>query len=130
MAVRPGGSTWFFDNDADGAYDLPKVIVTGLGHMPSTGQLFASTMGRGLYFTYTSGFRWLRVLRVSYRFHGTIHAGIQYLEVTDGAHTFTYSRGEVVRHIEAGTYVYTVGADGSRAEVMVMDPDTCTRSST
>jgi photosystem II stability/assembly factor-like uncharacterized protein len=117
------GSTWFFDNDADGTYDLPKVIVTGLGHMPATGQLFASTMGRGLYYTYTSGFRSLRVLAVSYRFHGTIHAGIQYLQVTDGAHQYIYTRAEVIRRIEAGTYVYTVGANGSRAEVMVMDPD-------
>jgi photosystem II stability/assembly factor-like uncharacterized protein len=118
-----GGSTWFFDNDADGDYDLPKVIVTGLGHMPATNQLFASTMGRGLYYTYTSGFLSLRVLEVSYRFHGTMHAGIQYLKVTDGAHQYIYTRADVIRRIEAGTYVYTVGADGSRAEVMVMDPD-------
>ena len=33
------------------------------------------------------------------------------------------TRTEVIRRIEAGTDVYTVGKDGSRAEVMVMEPD-------
>ena len=117
------GVSWFFYNDSDGDHDLPKLVVTGLGLHPATGRLFASTMGRGLYYTYTSGFLWLRVLRVSHRFRGRMEVGIQSLEVSDGAHTYIYSRSEVIRRIEAGTYVYTVGADGSRAEVLVMDPD-------
>jgi hypothetical protein len=33
------------------------------------------------------------------------------------------SRNQVIRRIEAGTNFYTVGSDGSRAEVVVMRPD-------
>jgi hypothetical protein len=33
------------------------------------------------------------------------------------------TRPDVIRRIEAGTEVYTIGADGSRAEVEVMQPD-------
>ena len=117
------GTSWYFYNDSDGENDLPKVVVTALGRHPATNRLFASTMGRGLYYTYTSGIVSLRVLAVSYLFHGRREAGIQYLRVTDGAHTYIFTRAEVIRRIQAGTYVYTVGSDGSRAEVVVMEPD-------
>ena len=117
------GISWYFYNDSDGDNDLPKVVVTALGWHPATNRLFASTMGRGLYYTYTSGIVSLRVLAVSYLFHGRREAGIQYLRCTDGAHTYLFTRAEVIRRIQAGTYVYTVGADGSRADVLVMEPD-------
>ena len=118
-----GGATWYSYNDSVDDHDLPKVIVTGLGLQRSTNRLFASTLGRGLYYTYTSGILNLRVLAVSHFFNGRRKLGIQYLRVTDGAQTFVMSRSEVIRRIEAGTNVHTIGADGSRAEVVVMQPD-------
>jgi photosystem II stability/assembly factor-like uncharacterized protein len=117
------GSTWYWYNDAFGDNDLPKVVVSGLGAHSATNRLFASTMGRGLYYTYTSGIPRLRVTGISHYFHGRRHQGIQYLRLTDGAHTYVMSRADVIRRIEAGTYVYTTGSDGSHAEVIVMPPD-------
>ena len=49
--------------------------------------------------------------------------GIQYLRVTDGGTMYIMTRMDVIHRIEAGTNVYTVGKDGSRAEVAVMEPD-------
>jgi photosystem II stability/assembly factor-like uncharacterized protein len=117
------GVSWYPYNDAPGNDDLPKVAVTGLAQHTATNRLFASTMGRGLYYTYTSGIVSLRVLAVSYLFHGRPHVGIQYLRVTDGASTFVVTRADLIRRIEAGTDVYTIGSDGSRATVRVMEPD-------
>lgn len=117
------GLSWYPYNDAPDDDDLPKVIVTGLVQHVATHQLFASTMGRGLYYTYTSGILSLRVLAVSYNFHGRRESGIQFLRVTDGSTTYVMTRPEVIRRIEAGTEVYTIGRDGSRAEVEVMQPD-------
>jgi photosystem II stability/assembly factor-like uncharacterized protein len=117
------GYSWYFYNDSIGEYDLPKVLVTGLAMHKSTRRLFASTMGRGLYYTYTSGLDSQRVLEISKYFHGHEFAGIQYLKVTDGVTTSIMSRWEVIRRIEAGTVFYTIGSDGSRAEVLSMQPD-------
>jgi hypothetical protein len=117
------GISWYPYNDAADSDDLPKVIVTGLAHHRATNRLFASTMGRGLYYTYTSGIVSLQVLAVSYLFHRRLHPGIQYLRVTDGSSTWITTRIDVIRRIEAGTDVYTVGANASRAEVVVMQPD-------
>lgn len=117
------GASWYPYNDAPGGDDLPKVVVTGLAQHNATNRLFASTMGRGLYYTYTSGILSLRVLAVSYNFHGRRESGIQYLRLTDGSTTYVMTRLDVIRRIEAGTNVYTIGADGSRAEVLVMEPD-------
>lgn len=117
------GISWYPYNDAPGTDDLPTVMITGLAHHAGTNRLFASTMGRGLYYTHTSGIVSLRVLAVSYNFRGRTHVGIQYLRVTDGSTTYIMTRIEVIRRIEAGTNVYTIGADGSRAEVVVMEPD-------
>jgi photosystem II stability/assembly factor-like uncharacterized protein len=117
------GVSWYPYNDAPDDDDLPKVIVTGLAQHVATHRLFASTMGRGLYYTYTSGILSMRVLAVSYNFHGRHESGIQFLRVTDGSTTYVMTRPDVIRRIEAGTEVYTIGADGSRAEVEVMQPD-------
>jgi photosystem II stability/assembly factor-like uncharacterized protein len=117
------GATWYWYNDALGDNDLPKVLVTGLAIHRATNRLFASTMGRGLYYTYTSGIPRLRVLAISHNFRGRRQRGIQYLRVTDGTETYVMTRADVIRRIEAGTNVYTVGADDSRAEVIVMPPD-------
>jgi photosystem II stability/assembly factor-like uncharacterized protein len=116
------GATWYPYNDSVGDYDLPKVIVSGLGLQRAGNRLFASTMGRGLYYTYTTGLPWLRVVAISHNFRGRRQRGIQYLRLTDGAQTYLMTRAEVIRRIEAGTNVYTHGADGSRAEVVVMPP--------
>lgn len=118
-----GGATWYFYNDSIGEQDLPKVLVTALAHRRSEDRLFASTLGRGLYYTYTSGIPRLRVLAISKTVGGHRYPGIELLRVTDGTDTMVMTRGEVIRRIEAGTNVYTRGVDGSRAEVQVMAPD-------
>ncbi|HJQ44203.1 MAG TPA: DUF3892 domain-containing protein [Jatrophihabitantaceae bacterium] len=117
------GYSWYPYNDAPGSDDLPKVVVSGLAQHQSTHRLFASTMGRGLYYTYTTGFVSLRVLAVSYYYHGRPQAGIVNLRVTDGSQTYVMTRADVIRRIEAGTEVYTIGSDGRRADVVVMEPD-------
>jgi photosystem II stability/assembly factor-like uncharacterized protein len=117
------GYSYYPYNDAPGSYDLPKVVVSGLAQHQSTHRLFASTMGRGLYYTYTSGILSLRVLAVSYYYHGRLQSGIVNLRVTDGSQTYVMTRADVIRRIEAGTNVYTIGSDGRRADVVVMEPD-------
>jgi hypothetical protein len=52
-----------------------------------------------------------------------VRPGIQWLKVTDGTTTSIATRTDIIHRIDAGTDVYTVGKDGSRAEVMVMEPD-------
>ncbi len=118
-----GGTSWYFYNDSIGEFDLPKVLVTGLAMHKSTRRLFASTMGRGLYYTYTSGLDRMQVLEISKHFRGVEQSGIQFLKVTDEVNIMIMSRWEVIRRIEAGTVFYTVGSDGSRAEVLSMRPD-------
>jgi hypothetical protein len=115
------GVSWYPYNDAPDNHDLPQVIVTGMANQGI--QLFASTLGRGLYSTFTSAIVSLQVLAVSYLFRGRLHPGIQWLKVTDGTNTWIMTRTDVIHRIDAGTDVYTVGKDGSRAEVMVMEPD-------
>jgi hypothetical protein len=61
------------------AYDLPKVIVTALAHRRSENRLFAATLGRGLYYTYTSGIPRLRVLAISKWLAGKRRPGIEIL---------------------------------------------------
>ena len=120
--TNDGGATWYFYNDSVGDYDLPKVLVTALAHKLSEDRLFAATMGRGLYYTYTSGIPRLRVVAVSHWLSG-LRPGIEKLRVTDGQHTWEMTRAEVIRRIEAGTNVYTRSADGYRGEVQVRPPD-------
>lgn len=117
------GYSWFPYNDGPDGNDLPLVVVTGLGQRRSTHQLYASTMGRGAWSTVTSGIPVLRVVAVSYLYHGRVQAGIVNLRLTDGAVTYVMTRLEVIRRIEAGTYVYTTSADGGRTQVRVMEPD-------
>ncbi len=118
-----GGYSWFPYNDGPDDNDLPVVVVTGLAQRRSTHELYASTMGRGAWSTTTSGLPVLRVTAVSYLYHGRQQAGIVNLRLTDEAANYVMSRLEVIRRIEAGTYVYTRGSDGSRAVVRVMAPD-------
>ena len=115
------GISWYPYNDAPDNNDLPQVIVTGLANRGT--QLFASTLGRGLYSTFTSAIPFLQVLAVSYTFRNRLHQGIQSLRLTDGTTIYTMTRTEVIHRIDAGTDVFTVGKDGSRAEVIVMEPD-------
>lgn len=117
------GNSWYFYNDSVGEHDLPKCPVTGLKIHKSTNRLFAATLGRGAYYTYVSGIISLRVTAISHYFHGRKRLGIQYMRVTDGHDTWTMTRADVIRRIEAGTFVYVRGADGSRAEVRAMLPD-------
>ena len=49
--------------------------------------------------------------------------GIIKLRLTDGANTYVMTRQEVIRRIQAGTEVYTVGPDGTRARVRALEPD-------
>lgn len=121
--TNDGGATWYFYNDSVGEYDLPKVVTTGLGHHRSDNRLFAATLGRGLYYTYTSGIPRLRVLAISKWLAGRRRPGIEMLRVTDGSATWVMTRAEVIRRIEAGTQAYTRGVDGSRGEILVMQPD-------
>jgi len=117
------GTSWYDYNDSWGEYDLPRVPVSGLACHPATRRLFASTMGRGLYYTYTSGLYSLRVLEISHYFRGRRQIGIQFLKVTDGIDTWVISRWEGIRRVEAGTSLYTLGPDGTRAEVEALHPD-------
>jgi hypothetical protein len=118
------GATWYWANDGYGELDLPRVIVTGLEIDPSTHQLYASTMGRGLYYTQTTGLVELQVthVRTKYIVHG-LPWGITQLRLTGSGTTYTMTRQEVVRRILAGTDVYTVGPDGRRAMVRAIPPD-------
>jgi hypothetical protein len=49
--------------------------------------------------------------------------GIIKLRLTDGSNTYTMTRLEVIRRIQAGTEVYTIGPDGTRARVRALQPD-------
>ncbi|MDC8005869.1 DUF3892 domain-containing protein [Aureisphaera galaxeae] len=117
------GYSWYFYNDSVDEYDLPIVLVTSLGMHKSTNRLFASTMGRGLYYTFTSGLVNLRITEISHYFRGFRFRGIQRVKVTDGSQNWIMTRNEVINRIEAGSNFYTIGSDGSRAEVIVMRPD-------
>lgn len=121
--TNDAGNSWYYYNDSIGEYDLPKCPVTGLKIHKATNRLFASTLGRGAYYTYVSGIIDLKVIAISHYFNGHLREGIQYMRVTDGIDTWKMSRAEVIRRIEAGTSFYTEGADGSRARVLAMLPD-------
>ena len=117
------GSTWYWANDSFGEYDLPRVPVTGLGIHPATHRLYASTMGRGLYYTQATGIVSMRATHVRLAHEYPYPSGILKLRLTDGATTYTMTRQEVIRRIQAGTEVYTVGPDGTRARVRTLEPD-------
>ena len=117
-----GGDTWYPYNDGPDHNDLPRVIVTGLAMHPGTHRLFAATLGRGLYYTFTTGLRSLRVTAISTLYHGRQQAGITYLRLTDGTTTYTMPRAEVFNRIEAGTEVYVQEA-GRRVLVKAMPAD-------
>ena len=117
------GSTWYWANDSFQEYDLPRVPVTGLAIHPGTHRLYASTMGRGLYYTQATGIVSMRATHVRLAHESPYPSGILKLRLTDGTHTWTMTRQEVIRRIQAGTEVYTVGPDGTRARVRELRPD-------
>jgi photosystem II stability/assembly factor-like uncharacterized protein len=117
------GQTWYYYNDSDLEFDLPRVKVSAIKMHKATNRLFAATMGRGLYYTHTSGIQRLQVIEVCKVWHGVLHQGIKFLKVKNGSTVSVMSRTEVIHRIQAGTYVYVQGTDGSRAEVLVMQPD-------
>jgi hypothetical protein len=117
------GSTWYWANDSFGEYDLPRVPVTGLGIHPATHRLYAATMGRGLYYTQATGIVSMRATHVRLAHEFPYPSGILKLRLTDGSTTYTMTRQEVIRRIQAGTEVYTVGPDGTRARVRTLEPD-------
>ncbi len=117
------GSTWFWANDSFEEFDLPRVPVTGLGIHPATHRLYAATMGRGLYYTQATGIVSMRATHVRLQYESPRPQGILKLRLTDGAHTYTMTRQEVIRRIQAGTEVYTVGPGGTRARVRTLQPD-------
>lgn len=117
------GSTWYWANDSFEENDLPRVPVTGLAIHPATHRLYASTMGRGLYYTQATGIVSLRATHVWLQHEFPQPMGIIKLRLTDGATTYSMTRQEVIRRIQAGTEVYTVGPDGTRARVRALQPD-------
>ncbi len=117
------GSTWFWANDSFEELDLPRVPVTQLGLHPGTHKLYAATMGRGLYSTQATGIVSLRATHVRLQHEVPKPMGILKLRLTDGATTYTMTRQEVIRRIQAGTEVYTVGPGGTRARVRTLMPD-------
>ncbi len=117
------GSTWYWANDSFGENDLPRVPVTGLAIHPETHRLYAATMGRGLYYTQATGIVSMRATHVRLQHEFPFPSGIIKLRLTDGSHTYTMTRQEVIRRIQAGTEVYTVSADGTRARVRALEPD-------
>jgi photosystem II stability/assembly factor-like uncharacterized protein len=117
------GSTWYWANDSFEEFDLPRVPVTGLGIHPGTHRLYASTMGRGLYYTQATGIVSMRATHVRVAHEYPYPWGILKLRRTDGTQTWTMTRQEVIRRIQAGTEVYTVGPDGRRARVRELQPD-------
>ena len=56
---------------------LPRRARCSANRLSVHGRLFAATMGRGWYYTYTTGIVSLRVLAISYLFRGRRHVGIQ-----------------------------------------------------
>jgi hypothetical protein len=117
------GSTWYWANDSFEENDLPRVPVTGLGIHPATHRLYASTMGRGLYYTQATGIVSMRATHVRLAHEYPRPMGILKLRLTDGSTTYTMTRQEVIRRIQAGTEVYTVGPGGRRARVRTLMPD-------
>lgn len=117
------GSTWYWANDSLEEYDLPRVPVTGLAIHPPTHRLYAATLGRGLYYTQATGIVSLRATHVQLRHERPKPMGIVKLRLTDGATTYTMTRLEVIRRVQAGTEVYTIGPDGTRARVRTLQPD-------
>ncbi|HMG04218.1 MAG TPA: DUF3892 domain-containing protein, partial [Chthoniobacterales bacterium] len=117
------GSTWYWANDSFEENDLPRVPVTGLAIHPPTHRLYASTMGRGLYYTQATGIVSMRATHVRLQHEFPHPSGIISLRLTDGSAIYTMTRQEVIRRIQAGTEVYTVGPDGTRARVRALEPD-------
>ena len=117
------GATWFWANDGFGENDLPRVPVTGLALHPSTHRLYASTLGRGAYYTQATGIVSMRATHVQLQHESPHPMGIIKLRLTDGSNTYTMTRLEVIRRIQAGTEVYTIGPDGTRARVRALQPD-------
>ena len=117
------GATWFWANDGFGENDLPRVPVTGLALHPSTHRLYASTLGRGVYYTQATGIVSMRATHVQLQHESPHPMGIIKLRLTDGSNTYTMTRLEVIRRIQAGTEVYTIGPDGTRARVRALQPD-------
>jgi photosystem II stability/assembly factor-like uncharacterized protein len=117
------GSTWYWANDSFQEYDLPRVPVTGLAIHPATHRLYAATMGRGLYYTQATGIVSMRATHVRLAHESPYPSGILKLRLTDGSQAWTMTRQEVIRRIQAGTEVYTVGPDGTRARVRELRPD-------
>lgn len=117
------GSTWFWANDSFEEFDLPRVPVTGLGIHPATHRMYAATMGRGLYYTQATGIVSMRATHVRLAHESPKPMGILKLRLTDGSRTYTMTRQEVIRRIQAGTEVYTVGPSGTRARVRTLMAD-------
>ena len=117
------GSTWYWANDSFAEHDLPRVPVTGLAIHPATHRLYASTMGRGLYYTQATGIVSMRATHVRLAHEFPEPSGVLKLRLTDGSSTYVMTRLEVIRRIQAGTEVYTIGPDGARANVRSMQPD-------
>lgn len=117
------GSTWYWANDSFGENDLPRVTVTGLAIHPPTHRLYASTMGRGLYYTQATGIVSMRATHVRLAHEFPHPSGIIKLRLTDGADTYVMTRQEVIRRIQAGTEVYTLGPGGTRTRVRALMPD-------
>lgn len=117
------GASWYWANDSFEEFDLPRVPVTQLGLHPGTHRLYAATMGRGLYYTQATGIVSMRATHVRLAHEFPQPMGILKLRLTDGARTYTMTRQEVIRRIQAGTEVYTVGPDGTRARVRTLMPD-------
>ena len=117
------GATWYWANDSFEEFDLPRVPVTQLGIHPATHRLYAATMGRGLYYTQATGIVSMRATHVRLQHEFPKPMGILKLRLTDGADTYTMTRQEVIRRIQAGTEVYTLGPDGTRARVRTLMPD-------
>lgn len=117
------GATWYWANDSFEEFDLPRVPVTQLGLHPGTHRLYAATMGRGLYYTQATGIVSMRATHVRLAHEHPQPMGILKLRLTDGARTYTMTRQEVIRRIQAGTEVYTVGPEGTRTRVRTLMPD-------
>jgi photosystem II stability/assembly factor-like uncharacterized protein len=117
------GATWYWANDSFEENDLPRVPVTGLAIHPGTHRLYASTMGRGLYYTQATGIVSLRATHVRLQHEWPRPEGVVRLRLTDGSKTYVMTRLEVIRRIQAGTEVFTVAPDGTRARVRALQPD-------
>lgn len=86
------GSTWYGANDSFGENDLPRVTVTGLAIHPATHRLYASTMGRGLYYTQATGIVSMRATHVRLAHEFPNPSGIIKLRLTDGSQNYVMTR--------------------------------------